>query len=304
MITHDHRLREEQRSPDRFGFTLIELLVVIAIIAILAAMLLPALAKAKSKAQRIQCTSQLKQCGIGFNLFATDRKDMLPPAGFGGGEVNIGWDSYIHRFIGGTADDEDLIIGALFQENAPKILECPADRLTKVDWITLPRFGVRSYSMVSVGKSWSSQYQVDFAGGRYPLPRIDFGVGIYWVGTGVGTDALEARGYKSAVVKDPAGSFLLVEEPNGQGCAGNEWPCISLGTYGKGALYQIEPNAPAQNPSVGTGVNQGEALYKLHGNRFNYLFNDGHVQTLTVEETVGTGTRFTPKGMWTIYKGD
>jgi prepilin-type N-terminal cleavage/methylation domain-containing protein/prepilin-type processing-associated H-X9-DG protein len=69
------------RSPlarSRRAFTLIELLLVIAIIAILVSLLLPTIAGAKAKAQRIACVSNLKQLALGINLYATDNDDSLP----------------------------------------------------------------------------------------------------------------------------------------------------------------------------------------------------------------------------------
>jgi prepilin-type processing-associated H-X9-DG protein len=256
---------------------------------------------------RTQCLSGVKQIGLAFNLFKDENADMYPPAGYGvngNNQFQLAWDDWLNRHIGARTGDDELIEGATGVEHTPKVLKCPADREQKVVWIG-DWFGVRSYAMVSVGTSWSTEYQVDTQGQTYPLPTPRMGVGIYWQDEGLGgLPDWNAKGYRSSVVRDPSGTLMLVEQANGQGAAGNIWPCISIGPYGSGALYQIQPNAPVQDANSGTGVNQGEKLYKAHRNRFNYLFYDGHVEALRVEATLGTGTKFTPKGMWTMDPKD
>ncbi len=85
------------RMQNLRGFTLIELLVVIAIIAILAAMLLPALAKAKEKAVRIQCTNNLKQWGVAMFMYASDHGDYFPQNNINGARdmawINADWNT-------------------------------------------------------------------------------------------------------------------------------------------------------------------------------------------------------------------
>jgi prepilin-type N-terminal cleavage/methylation domain-containing protein/prepilin-type processing-associated H-X9-DG protein len=79
---------------DRRGFTLIELLVVIAIISVLAALLLPVLNRARTKAQAVICLNNLRQWGLATQLYASDHNDHLPPEGTpnpGERSTNSGW---------------------------------------------------------------------------------------------------------------------------------------------------------------------------------------------------------------------
>ena len=238
----------------RPGFTLIELLVVIAIIAILAALLLPALAKAKEKAQKIQCLNTLKQFGIAAQLYATDYNDYVPSDYITQGTM---WANLLAPYVGGkqftpAPGDPSLSDSLTAYFGSYKFFQCPAVRSPTNNMKPL-HYLINTLDMPKNMANWTSFTE---ARDYHKLSTVPRQVEVVYI-----TEINEDKAKVGQM--DYAGMNVYTPSTTTFNSSGNPNPPLGAGTTGSRMMHANE---------------------KRHGGNVNLTFFDGHVESRRLQK--------------------
>jgi prepilin-type N-terminal cleavage/methylation domain-containing protein/prepilin-type processing-associated H-X9-DG protein len=254
------------------GFTLIELLVVIAIIAILAAMLLPALARAKQQSQSIKCMSNAHQIMIAWVMYADDNNSLLAPndypytTAFPPITPKVEAKNWATGTMEQQSDNVTSLLTSQYTVLSPyaksaTIFHCPADSFIDPGWTTNNTPHVRSYSMNSaVGTYLYSHYS-----GGTPAPNVGAPVDGGWLdgrGYGMGVGEFITYGKLSSFTLPGASQTICIIDENPY--------TINDGSWAGSAYY---------NGAGGTSTAQAYLIdypSSTHGGACGLAYADGH----------------------------